>query len=57
MNRHCVSLFQSSPPAFCPKGRTNDIDAILDVMDKAKKFINIAVMDYLPTTDYGKPKE
>ena len=50
-------ILQSAPPAFCPKGRSNDIDAILDVMDKAQKFIYIEVMEYLPTTYYGNPQE
>lgn len=35
-----------------PKGRTNDIDAILNCIDKAEKFIYISVMDYFPLTLY-----
>ncbi|OQV15594.1 Phospholipase D3 [Hypsibius exemplaris] len=38
----------SSPPAFCPGGRTNDIDALLSVINAAHKFVYIAVMDYTP---------
>ncbi|XP_071079916.1 5'-3' exonuclease PLD3-like [Haliotis cracherodii] len=38
----------SSPPSFCPEGRTTDLDAILDVISKARDFIYIAVMDYMP---------
>lgn len=45
-------IFQSSPPPFSPKGRTNDIDAILYCIEKAEKFIHIAVMDYFPLTIY-----
>ncbi|XP_038045980.1 5'-3' exonuclease PLD3-like isoform X2 [Patiria miniata] len=45
--------FSSSPPQFCPDGRTNDIDAILDVMDKAEQFIHIAVMEYYPFLAFG----
>jgi phospholipase D3/4 len=48
-------VHQSSPPSFCPEGRTNDLDAILDVIDKAEKYIHIAVMDYFPTTLYMNP--
>lgn len=55
-NTYSRSYLSSSPPDFCPDGRTGDIDAILDVMDKAQKFINIAVMEYLPTTLYHKPR-
>lgn len=44
----------SSPEPFCPTGRTVDIDAILDVIDQAEKFIYVAVMDYFPTTLYSK---
>ncbi|XP_048580894.1 5'-3' exonuclease PLD3 [Nematostella vectensis] len=47
----------SSPPELCPSGRTVDIDAILDVIAKAKKFIYIEVMDYFPTTLYTKTKK
>lgn len=47
----------SSPPSFCTKDRTSDIDAILDVIKKAEKYIYIAVMDYYPLIIYGnKPR-
>ncbi|KAI4457676.1 phospholipase d - related [Holotrichia oblita] len=42
----------SSPPPFSPDGRTNDIDAILNVIHNAEKFIYISVMDYFPLTIY-----
>lgn len=47
-----VYLFQSSPLPFNPAGRTNDIDALLSVIQHAEKFIYIAVMDYFPLTIY-----
>lgn len=40
--------FQSSPPALLPKGRTNDLDAILDCINRADKFISIDVTKYRP---------
>ncbi|XP_069687387.1 5'-3' exonuclease PLD3-like isoform X2 [Periplaneta americana] len=47
----------SSPPPFCPEGRTGDIDAILDVISKAEHFIYISVMDYFPLQIYApKPR-
>ncbi|XP_033110848.1 phospholipase D3-like [Anneissia japonica] len=47
-------VLSSSPPPFCPEGRVSDIDAILHVIDEAKSFIKIAVMDYLPIIpEYG----
>ncbi|PIK60163.1 putative phospholipase D3 [Apostichopus japonicus] len=46
-------FMKSSPPSFCPEGRTGDIDAILDVMDKAKEFIDISVMSYLPMWEFS----
>ena len=49
--------WQSSPPPFCPRGRTVDIDAILDVIHQAKDFIYIAVMDYSPSTRYQYPNK
>ncbi|XP_071832804.1 5'-3' exonuclease PLD3-like [Apostichopus japonicus] len=47
------TYLSSSPPSFCPEGRTGDIDAILDVMDKAKEFIDISVMSYLPMWEFS----
>ncbi|KRT84441.1 hypothetical protein AMK59_2558 [Oryctes borbonicus] len=42
----------SSPPPFCPDGRTKDVDAVLSVIRHAEKFIYISVMDYFPLTIY-----
>lgn len=39
---------QNSPKLFCPKNRSFDIDAIYSVIDDAKQYVYIAVMDYLP---------
>ena len=47
----------SSPPPLCTHGRTTDIDSILDVIHKAKKFIHISVMDYSPTFLYSWPEK
>lgn len=44
----------SSPPSFCPEGRTSDIESITDVISKAKHFVDIAVMDYYPMSLYEK---
>ncbi|XP_066954127.1 5'-3' exonuclease PLD3-like isoform X3 [Macrobrachium rosenbergii] len=50
------TYLSSSPPPFCPQGRSNDIDAIVDVINKAENFIYIAVMDYFPRMLYSKKK-
>ena len=42
----------SSPPPFCPEGREKDLAAILKVINNAEEFVEIAVMDYFPTTIY-----
>nr|ANY30958.1 PLD-Ls protein [Loxosceles similis] len=47
-----LAYISSSPPQICPKGRTTDIDSILDVIYKAETFVYIAVMDYFPTSLY-----
>ncbi|XP_046567384.1 5'-3' exonuclease PLD3-like isoform X1 [Haliotis rubra] len=47
----------SSPPQFCPAGRTGDIDAILAVIRAAKRFVYVAVMDYLPMIAYSEPRK
>ncbi|KAJ8290399.1 hypothetical protein GJAV_G00012330 [Gymnothorax javanicus] len=46
----------SSPPSFCPSGRTGDLDAILSVIEGAEHFIDVAVMEYFPTTRFSHPQ-
>ncbi|XP_046592774.1 5'-3' exonuclease PLD3 isoform X2 [Neodiprion lecontei] len=46
------AFIASSPPPMSPRGRTNDLDAILHCIDKAEKFIYISVMDFFPLTIY-----
>ena len=48
--------WSSSPPEFCAPNRTTDIDAILDLIKKARKFIYIAVMDYYAAIIYQYPR-
>ncbi|RWR99733.1 hypothetical protein B4U79_00758 [Dinothrombium tinctorium] len=47
----------SSPKQFNPTNRTNDIDALLNVINSAKKFIYISVMDYSPVFLYQQPNK
>ncbi|XP_055547014.1 5'-3' exonuclease PLD3-like [Wyeomyia smithii] len=50
------TYLSSSPPPMSPSGRSNDLDAIVDVIQRAEKFIHISVMDYFPLTLYtAKP--
>uniref|UniRef100_T1J970 PLD phosphodiesterase domain-containing protein n=1 Tax=Strigamia maritima TaxID=126957 RepID=T1J970_STRMM len=49
---NAYTYLASSPPPFCAQGRTSDIDAILDVINSADKYIYVAVMDYFPATIY-----
>ncbi|XP_074663041.1 5'-3' exonuclease PLD3-like isoform X2 [Tubulanus polymorphus] len=51
------TYLSSSPPEFCPSGRTSDIASILQVIRSAKKFVYIAVMEYFPTIIYTSPKK
>ncbi|XP_076014702.1 5'-3' exonuclease PLD3 isoform X2 [Genypterus blacodes] len=46
----------SSPPSFCAAGRTPDLQSILSVMEDARSFIYVAVMNYLPTMEFSYPK-
>jgi len=61
MNVHTPKLearkfpFQSSPSPICPDGRTPDLDALLDVINKADRYVYIAVMDYMPLIEFSKP--
>ncbi|XP_053205808.1 5'-3' exonuclease PLD3-like [Panonychus citri] len=47
----------SAPPQFSPRGRTGDIEAVLEAINTAKRFVYIAVMDYSPTFLYGSKPE
>ncbi|XP_022911423.2 5'-3' exonuclease PLD3-like [Onthophagus taurus] len=49
-----TGFLSSSPLQLNPQGRTNDIDAILNTIQTANKFIYVAVMDYLPLILYTK---
>lgn len=52
-NKNSFNTFlTSSPQPFNPQGRTNDIDALVHVINTAEKFVYIAVMDYFPLTIY-----
>ncbi|NWT49192.1 PLD3 Phospholipase, partial [Chroicocephalus maculipennis] len=48
--------FSSSPPPLCAEGRTPDLGALLDVIDAAEAFVAVAVMSYLPTTEFSRPR-
>ncbi|XP_013883081.1 phospholipase D3 [Austrofundulus limnaeus] len=45
----------SSPPQISARGRSDDLSAILSVINDAQKFIYISVMDYLPLSEFTKP--
>ncbi|KAG5836663.1 hypothetical protein ANANG_G00230800 [Anguilla anguilla] len=50
------TYLSSSPPGLCADGRTEDLDAILSVIEDAQQFVYIAVMNYLPTMEFSHPK-
>ncbi|XP_064784413.1 5'-3' exonuclease PLD4-like isoform X6 [Oncorhynchus masou masou] len=45
----------ASPPTFCPASRTQDLDSILSVISGAQHYIDVAVMEYFPTTRFIHP--
>ncbi|XP_031342086.1 phospholipase D3-like isoform X2 [Photinus pyralis] len=47
------TYISSSPPPLSPGGRTNDLEAIVNIIQKAEKFVYISVMDYFPLTIYS----
>ncbi|KAJ8257066.1 hypothetical protein COCON_G00192180 [Conger conger] len=51
-----IASMQSAPPALCADGRTQDLSAILSVIEDAHHFVYIAVMNYLPTMEFSHPK-
>ena len=46
----------SSPRTLCAKGRSDDLEAILHIINSAKKYIYIAINEYIPM-DLWKNKE
>lgn len=53
-NTSMNGFLSSSPPPLSPSGRTNDLDAILNTINSAITYVNIAVMDYYPLIIYEK---
>lgn len=45
----------SAPPQLSTRGRTDDLAAILSVIEDAEQFVHVSVMDYLPQSLYSKP--
>ncbi|KAK5916603.1 hypothetical protein CgunFtcFv8_011570 [Champsocephalus gunnari] len=45
-----------SPPSFCPPSRTQDLEAILSIISEAQHYVDIAVMEYFPTTRFERPQ-
>lgn len=45
-----------SPPPFCPLSRTQDLEAILSIISEAHHFVDVAVMEYFPSTRFEKPR-
>ncbi|NXK46926.1 PLD3 Phospholipase, partial [Chauna torquata] len=48
--------FSSSPPSLCAPGRTEDLRALLSVIDDAEEFVHVAVMSYLPAMEFSHPQ-
>ncbi|KAM4696663.1 5'-3' exonuclease PLD3 [Rhinophrynus dorsalis] len=47
----------SSPPPLSAQGRTDDLQSILNIIDDAKRFVYISVMDYTPTEEFSDRKK
>ena len=47
--------WSASPPEFCPPNRSNELAAILNLINEAKEFIYISVMDYQAAIIYSNP--
>ncbi|GMS78307.1 hypothetical protein PENTCL1PPCAC_482, partial [Pristionchus entomophagus] len=56
LNREIMGrlFISSSPPPFNPKGREDDLAAIVALIGGANKTVSVAVMDFIPTTLYMK---
>ncbi|XP_014118084.1 PREDICTED: phospholipase D3, partial [Pseudopodoces humilis] len=49
-------FFSSSPPPLCAAGRTPDLSALLGAIDGAERWLDVAVMSYLPGTEFRRPE-
>lgn len=47
------TYISSSPPPLVARGRTSDVDAIINTILHAEKFVHISVMDYFPLMLYA----
>ncbi|XP_003746100.1 phospholipase D3 [Galendromus occidentalis] len=47
----------SSPPAFSPAGRADDLESIVAAIDAANEFVYVAVMDFIPQMLYSGPQK
>lgn len=45
-----------SPPSFCPPSRTQDLEAVLSIISEAQHYVDVAVMEFFPTTRFEKPR-
>ncbi|XP_026209447.1 phospholipase D4 [Anabas testudineus] len=45
-----------SPPSFFPPSRTQDLEAILSIISEAQHYVDVAVMEYFPTTRFERPQ-
>lgn len=45
----------SAPPQLSTRGRTDDLAAILSVIEDAQQFVHVSVMDFLPQSLYSSP--
>lgn len=45
-----------SPASFCPSSRTQDIEAIISAISEAEHFVDVAIMDYSPSSQFDHPK-
>ncbi|KAM8848371.1 5'-3' exonuclease PLD3 isoform 1-T1 [Synchiropus picturatus] len=45
----------TAPPQISARGRSDDLNTILNVISDAQNFVYISVMDYLPLSEFTKP--
>ncbi|XP_074548897.1 5'-3' exonuclease PLD4 [Halichoeres trimaculatus] len=55
-NVSSLIYLSGSPPPFCPPSRTQDLEAILSIISEAERFVDVAVMEYFPTTRFERPQ-
>ena len=47
------TFLSTSPPEFCAPGRTDEVEAVLNIVNNAEEFIYISLTHMIPAIRFG----